>query len=262
VPVPSRETYVQALERAKLAAFRPGQYVGQESFMEADEIVDLARSASVDRSTGLLDLCCGVAGPGLHIASQTGCSLTGVDRDPGAIDTARQRAREAGLSAEFLVSTVPPKLARRYDAVMIMETLLAFRDKRTLLTSVRGLLRADGTFFMTLEEGCPLTEQEAADMPYSDTVWLISLEEMLSLLQETGFHIESVSDHTERHQKVAESLFLQYRGLSEEIARQVGEKTCRNLVRSTQLWSDWLSKKRVRKFALVATRKESNDENR
>ena len=52
-----------ALERARAAAYPAGEYVGQESFMRAAEVRQLAHQARVGPGVSVLDLCCGVAGP-------------------------------------------------------------------------------------------------------------------------------------------------------------------------------------------------------
>ena len=59
-----RAPFVEALERARLSAYAPGEFVGQESFMRSAEILDLGRRAGVGPGVTVLDLCCGVAGPG------------------------------------------------------------------------------------------------------------------------------------------------------------------------------------------------------
>src|SRR3954454_6493705 len=59
-----RAPFLAALQRASEAAFPPGEYVGQEGFMRAGEIRQLARRARVGPGVSVLDLCCGVAGPG------------------------------------------------------------------------------------------------------------------------------------------------------------------------------------------------------
>jgi len=59
-----RTPFDQALERARLSAYAPGEFVGQESFMRAAEILELATKAGIGPGVSVLDLCCGVAGPG------------------------------------------------------------------------------------------------------------------------------------------------------------------------------------------------------
>ncbi len=95
-----RAPFHQALQRARLSAYGPGEFVGQESFMRADEILSLAVRAGVGRGTSVLDLCCGVAGPGRYITSELGCTYLGVDLSADAIDIARERAGAETLNYE------------------------------------------------------------------------------------------------------------------------------------------------------------------
>ncbi|HEY2438100.1 MAG TPA: hypothetical protein VGH93_13035, partial [Solirubrobacteraceae bacterium] len=68
-----RAPFVEALAQARLSAYAPGEFVGQESFMGAGEILALARQAGVAPGVSVLDLCCGVAGPGRLITRKLGC---------------------------------------------------------------------------------------------------------------------------------------------------------------------------------------------
>ena len=47
--------------------------------------------------TRVLDVACGKCGPALVLASTFGCRITGVERYPGFVATARERVAEAGL---------------------------------------------------------------------------------------------------------------------------------------------------------------------
>ncbi len=69
-----RAPFVRALQRARASAYAPGEFVEQESFMGAAEILDLAEQAGVASSVFVLDLCCGIAGPGRFITRELGCS--------------------------------------------------------------------------------------------------------------------------------------------------------------------------------------------
>ena len=57
-----------------MAAFAPGEYVGQEGFMSAGEIRQLAGRASIGSGVCVLDLCCGAAGPGRMITGELGAT--------------------------------------------------------------------------------------------------------------------------------------------------------------------------------------------
>src|SRR5437588_7443374 len=87
-----RAPVLTALEQARATAFPAAEYVGQESFMVADEIRKLAHQARVGPGVSVLDLCCGVAGPGRMITAESGCQYLGVDSSAGQLATARERA--------------------------------------------------------------------------------------------------------------------------------------------------------------------------
>ena len=138
--VADREVVEQRLRRVRAAAFSPGEFVGQESFVSASEVLRLGRRAGIAPPVRLLDLCCGEAGPGLHLARELGCAYSGVDASPDAVTRARQRAADAGLEARIDLGRVPPVPAGPFDVVLLLETLLAFPDKRALLEGIAAVL--------------------------------------------------------------------------------------------------------------------------
>jgi len=245
-----RAPFVQALLRARRAAYPPGEFVDQESFMLASEVLTLARAAGVAPGVSVLDLCCGVAGPGRLIAQELGCDYLGVDYSPSAIDIARERAGD--LPCRFDVARIPPLPSGRFQVVLLLETMLAFPDKVRLLREVTDVLPEGGRFALTFEEGRPLTAQERAAMPDADTVWLTPLTEMVRLLTDVGLRVSWQQDCTESHLTTADSLLRAYASEGDEIADSLGRRALDELLAAHRLWRDWLGSGRVRKFALVA----------
>src|SRR5258707_4611161 len=131
-----RAPSLAALEWA--AAYPAGEYVGQESFMRAGEVRALARQARVGPGVPVLDLCCGVAGPGRMITAESGCRYLGVDHSPGALATARQLAGE--LPCRFEQAHLPPLPGGRFEVVLLLETMLAFPGKAALVGEVARAL--------------------------------------------------------------------------------------------------------------------------
>src|SRR6185503_5594485 len=109
-------------------------FVEQESFMTAGEIRALAVQAGVARGVTVLDLCCGIAGPGRYVTRELGCDYLGVDSSASAIAIAREKTN--GLPCRFAVADVPPLPEGVFDVVLLLETLLAFEDKDTLMDAV------------------------------------------------------------------------------------------------------------------------------
>ena len=250
-----RAPFVRALHRARASAYPPGEFVEQESFMRAGEIRDLAEQAGVADGVSVLDLCCGIAGPGRFIARELGCSYLGVDSSSSAVEIARERAGD--LSCRFEVARIPPIPPGPFDVVLLFETMLAFPDKETLLEEVSRALRPGGRFAFTLEEGLPLTEAERERMPDADTVWLTPLPEMLAYLERVGLRVRWQEDHSQSHLTVANALIEAFASDAPAISGQIGHRALEELLAAHRLWSDWLREGRVRKIALVAERAET-----
>lgn len=247
-----RGPFVEALRRARETAYDPGEYVEQESFMRASEIRVLAERAGIGSGVSVLDLCCGIAGPGRFLTRELGCDYVGVDSSASAVAIARERAGD--LPCRFEVAEIPPLPDGKFGVVLVLETMLAFRGKETLVQAISGALPVGGRFGFTLEEGLPLTESERAQMPDADTVWLTPLEEMRALLEGAGLTIRWQEDWTHTHRATAEALTAAYAADAPSIAAQIGRQALDELLAAHELWIEWLATGRVRKLAVVATR--------
>jgi SAM-dependent methyltransferase len=249
-----RASFDEALERARLSAYPPGEFVGQESFMRASEILSLAARAGIGPGVSVLDLCCGVAGPGRFITSQLGCTYLGLDSSPSAVELARGRAGD--LPCHFEVALVPPVPAGPFDVVLLLETLLAFPDKEPLFDGIASALKAGGRFACTVEEGSALTAAERTAMPDADTVWLVPLPELLTCLEHVGLRPVWVQECSASHQAMVDALIGAFEAERSAITAGIGQRALDELLAAHQLWSDWLQQGRVRKFAIVADKTE------
>jgi SAM-dependent methyltransferase len=245
-----RAPFVSALQRARVAAYPPGEFIEQESFMRAGEIRALAQHADIAPGVSVLDLCCGIGGPGRFFTRELGCDYLGVDYSADAIDIARRRAGD--LSCRFEVARIPPIPSGPFDVVILLETLLAFPEKEPLLQEISGALSSGGRFACTFEAGPPLTEAERERMPDADTVWLVEVEEMLAYLDQVGLVVRRQEDHSQSHAATAESLTEAFAADAVDIAAEIGDQALDDLLGAHRLWSDWMRSGRVRKIALVA----------
>jgi SAM-dependent methyltransferase len=244
-----RAPFVRALQRARASAYAPGEFVEQESFMRAAEIRALAGRAGIAPGVSVLDLCCGIAGPGRFITRELRCTYLGVDSSSTAIDIARERAGD--LPCRFELARIPPLPSGPFDVVLLLETMLAFPDKGILLEEISRALSPGGRFAFTLEEGLPLTEAERERMPDADTVWLIPLREMLTYLERVGLRVRWQDDCSRSHRAMADSLLDAFAADATAIAGQIGHEALEGLLAAHRLWSDWLGEGRVRKIAFV-----------
>ena len=245
-----RAPFDDGLHRARLSAYAPGEFVEQESFMGAGEILALARQSGIAPGVTVLDLCCGVAGPGRFITRELGCTYLGIDSSSSALDIARQRAGD--LRCRFEVARIPPVPSGPFDVVLLFETMLAFPEKEPLLREISRALTTGGRFAFTMEEGLPLTETERTMMPDADTVWLTPLKEMHDCLERARLDVRWQRDYSRSHNAVADSLLKAIADDATHIAEQIGERALEELLTAHRLWSKWLREGRVRKFAFVA----------
>ena len=218
--------------------------------MRAAEVRRLAHQARVGPGVSVLDLCCGVAGPGRMITAESGCHYLGVDHSASALATARQLA--GNLPCRFEQAHLPPLPEGRFEVVFLLEAMLAFPDKDALMREMARVLEPGGRFAFTVEEGRPLTQRERARMPGADTVWLTGLAELTGVLRESGLTVIWRQDCSSSHHATATALLRCYQADSAQIAVQIGTQATAELITAHQLWSDWLGSGRVRKFAMVA----------
>jgi ubiquinone/menaquinone biosynthesis C-methylase UbiE len=221
--------------------------------MRAAEVRRLAHQARVGPGVSVLDLCCGVAGPGRMITAESRCHYLGVDHSASALATARQLA--GNLPCRFEQAHLPPLPEARFEVVFLLETMLAFPDKDALMGEVARVLEPGGRFAFTVEEGRPLTQRERARMPAADTVWPIELAELTGVLRNAGLAVTWRQEHSSSHHAIATALLRCYRAHSPQIAGQMGTQATAELITAHQLWSDWLGSGRVRKFAMVAEKR-------
>ena len=247
-----RTAFDRALHRARVSAYAPGEFVGQESSMTAGEIRALAVQVGIGPGVTVLDLCCGVAGPGRFLTRELGCVYLGVDASPSAVALACERASD--LPCRFTTAQVPPLPAGSFDFVLLLETMLAFEDKDTLVREIAAALRPGGRLAFTLEEGPPLTTAERAAMPDADTVWLTPLDEIATSLERAGLIVMWQEDHSRAHLATARALAGAFAADAEDIAAQIGRRALDELLAAHRLWIEWLGEGRVRRLALVAER--------
>jgi len=110
------------------------------------------RLADEGRLTGtLLDSGCGTGEQALLAASR-GADVTGIDVAPTAIERARQKAAERGLSARFEVDDVLDleQLGRGFDTVIDCGVFHVFgdEDRGTYVAGLATVLRPGGTCYL------------------------------------------------------------------------------------------------------------------
>jgi ubiquinone/menaquinone biosynthesis C-methylase UbiE len=158
------------------------------SFVTLPELSRMANELRLGPGKTLVDLGCGMAGPSLWVARETGASLIGVDLSPVAVAHAVARAAKLAMSgqASFVVgsfdnTTLPAGSA---DAIMSEDAMQYAPHKRALFREAARLLRPAGRIVFTAFELDPPAVQ---GLP---VIGADPVDDYRPLLNEAGLAVE------------------------------------------------------------------------
>ena len=165
---------------------------GHISFTTLSELQRIAAQLRLSAGDTLVDLGCGMAGPALWVARETGASLIGVDVSRVATELAGARAAELGLArqARFVVGSFADTGLEAGSAAGVMseDALQYALDKRAAVTEMARILRPGGRLVVTVYE---LEPERAAGLPIlgADPVG-----DYRPLLKNAGFSVETYEE--------------------------------------------------------------------
>jgi SAM-dependent methyltransferase len=130
------------------------------SFVTLAQLRRMAGDLQIHSGDTLVDLGCGMAGPALWVARETGASLIGVDFSPVAVALASERANKLGLSgvARFVVGSFEGTGLddASADGVMSEDALQYAPDKTAAMRETARILRPGGRLVFTAFELDPV----------------------------------------------------------------------------------------------------------
>ena len=219
--------------------------------MRAGEIRALAERAGIAPGVSVLDLCCGVAGPGRLITRELGCGYLGIDPSASAIDIARERAARPPLPLRGRAGPAAPaghvrrgaparddaRVSRQGDAGP--GDLRGAHRRRALRLHAGGgpaSHRAGAGAHARRRHGLAHSGRGDARAAWSGRGWS-------SAGRRTGAAPTG---------PLAEALIDAFAADATAIAARIGRRALDELLASHRLWSEWLATGRVRKIAFVA----------
>jgi ubiquinone/menaquinone biosynthesis C-methylase UbiE len=162
------------------------------SFVTLEQLRRMARDLRLRPGDTLVDLACGMAGPALWAARETGSKLIGVDLSSVAVLLASERAAELGLAdrASFKTGSFAATglVDGSADAVMSEDALQYAPDKSAALREIARILRPGGRLVFTAFE---LEPARVSGLPVlgDDPVTNFS-----PLLEAVGFSIDAYEE--------------------------------------------------------------------
>jgi SAM-dependent methyltransferase len=123
-----------------------GLDLGQQGWRTVAEQAEVAGLLGLGPGSRALDIACGSGGPSLDLALRTGCRITGLDVEAGAIAYALAQASARGLAdrATFFVADCDHPLPfddEAFEAILCFDAITHLRDRFATLREWARLLR-------------------------------------------------------------------------------------------------------------------------
>jgi cyclopropane fatty-acyl-phospholipid synthase-like methyltransferase len=158
-----------------------------------DRLTDLLMGElSLRPGDRFLDVGCGIGHPALRLARATGAHVTGVTVSTTQVGLARSAAEAADIGHltrfQYADATDLPYPDRAFDAAWAVESLLHIGEVHCALAEIRRVLRPGSPFVISdMILRAPEPGHHEHSVPRL-------LTELLALLSDTGFHVETVTD--------------------------------------------------------------------
>ena len=190
------------------------------SFITLPDLRHLARALNLSPGARFSDVACGMGGPALWIARETGAHISGVDLSPVAVAQAERRAQSLGFAptASFSVGSFAHTglETASMDAAMSVDALQYAPDKTAALREFARIIRPGGTLaFFAFE----LHPERARGLP---VIGDDPVDDYRPLLDDAGFDVLQYDQTPNWHDR----LFTAYRAVidaQDAICHEMGD---------------------------------------
>lgn len=188
----------------------------------------LARHAKINKSTHVLDLCCGLGGPARYLAYHHGCRVTGVDMNTDRLAGAVRLTERTKLQDRVLfhhANALQTGLAdETFDVIVSQEAFCHIPDKKTLIAECVRLLKPGGRIVYTdiLARNSMTNEIRGRlenEMVFSE---LSTLEQYCHLLEGKSCQVVEVEDLSDDWAQILIDRLAMYRSLKEQTVSSFG----------------------------------------
>ncbi|WP_424217390.1 SAM-dependent methyltransferase (plasmid) [Streptomyces sp. BI20] len=188
-----------------------GYWDGPDSRATVEEAMDRLTDVfiewlRVDPGAHVLDLGCGVGGPGLRLVERAGARVTGISVSEEQIRTANRLAADAGLADRAVFRHADamklPFEDASFDAVMALESMCHMPDRGQVLTEAARVLRPGGRIVLTdIFERRPLAavRHPGIDRFCRDLMSTTAdIDDYAALFHRSGLRVRALLDVTEQ----------------------------------------------------------------
>lgn len=236
-----------------------GVDIGQNSWMTVDEHGRFCSSLNLDASHHVLEVASGSGGPALHIAQTTGCRVTGIDSDTGAVTTATTMAAKLGVAdrIQFRVADANARLPfddDSFDAIVCIDAMNHFRDRLAVLRDWHRVLRPRRRALFTdpVVITGPVTSDELALRSSIGFFVFVPPGTNAQLIEQAGFRLVREEDVTNNASLIARRWHQARHAHSKELLAIEGAERFEGLQRFFETVHTLSSERRLSRIAYVA----------
>jgi SAM-dependent methyltransferase len=239
-----------------------GEDLGQNNWQTPAELARFAEQLQLGPGVRLLDVACGSGGPALILARETGCEVTGVDREAAGVENARRLARETGLDgrASFVradASRPLPFADGSFQAVSCIDALNHLPGRAAVLADWARVLVPGGRLLFT--DAVTITGLVGADeLAVRASIGYFDFAppgEDERLLRAAGFDVLDVEDSTETMAAVARRRCAERAERGTRLREIEGAEGFERRQRFLDMVAVLGSERRVSRFAYLAQRR-------
>jgi O-methyltransferase StaMB len=200
-----------------------------------DRLTDvMTEKLKIGDGSHVLDVGCGIGGPGVRIAQLTGARVTGISVSQEQIRLANSLAESAGVSERVRFQQANamelPFPTQSFDAAIAIESFFHMPDRGQVLVQIGRSLRPGGRLVLTdsFERApIPIAKQPTVNRFFNPMATVVQAEDYPPLLRHAGLWFEEILDISEQ------TLRNSYIWWSRWTKRQ-------NLEQGDEMAADWL----------------------
>jgi SAM-dependent methyltransferase len=238
-----------------------GEHFGQTSWLTAEEQDRLITWLGLDAASRVLDVACGVGGPSLRMARQTGCSLVGIDIHDQGVANATEAAERGELADRVRfqrhdANDPLPFPDASFDAVVCIDAINHLKDRKKVIGEWVRVLKPEGRIAFTdpITVTGPLTNEEIAIRTAIGFYLLVPAGYDEQVLADAGLALLFEEDTTDRSAAQA-ARWLAARARRESALREIeGDAVFEAIQTNIEVSHRITAEHRLSRFTFVATR--------
>jgi ubiquinone/menaquinone biosynthesis C-methylase UbiE len=172
----------------------------------ADRLTDvMTEKLKIGAGSHVLDVGCGIGGPGVRIARLTGARVTGISVSKEQIRLANSLAESAGVTERVVFQWTNamelPFPAQSFDAAIAIESFFHMPDRGQVLAQICRSLRPGGRLVLTdsFERApIPVAKQPTVNRFFNSIATIVQAEDYPPLLRQAGLWFEEILDISEQ----------------------------------------------------------------